>query len=201
MLYHDISARDFIALRFDRRHLVAFDHCDHPAMRADYFRLCFISLNGGLYVDADDEYVGGDLSALLDTSKLLIQPLCYQISTDSMVDPMAVVTSTEDDLIFYLNNNPIAATSGHPVISAALEQATRRLTERNGGDRDIQSITGPGNLTEALVRHSIKLDNTEIKPDFSLLRRWDEYSVSKWPLDYRSDERNWRHWVRGERAT
>lgn len=201
LLYDDISARDFIALRFDRRHIVAFDRCDHPAMRADYFRLCFISLNGGLYIDADDEYVGSDLSALLDTSKLLIQPLCYQISTDSMVDPMAVVSSSDDDLIFYVNNNPIAAPSGHPVISAALEQATRRLTERNGEDRDIQSLTGPGNLTEALVRHSIELDSTRIEADFSLLRRWDEYSVSKWPLDYRSDERNWRHWVRGERAT
>lgn len=170
-------------------------------MRADYFRLCFISLNGGLYVDADDEYVGGDLSALLETGKLLIQPLCYQISTDSMVDPMAVASPSNDDLIFYVNNNPIAAPPGHPVISEALEQATRRLTTRGVEDRDIQSLTGPGNLTEALVRHSIELDDNRVDPDFSLLRRWDEYAVSKWPLDYRSDERNWRHWVRGERAS
>lgn len=201
LLYDDISARDFIGLRFSGRHLAAFDRCDHPAMRADYFRLCFISLNGGLYVDADDEYVGGDLSALLDTGRLLIQPLCYRTSMDSMVDPMEAASSADDDLIFYVNNNPIAAPPGHPVISAALEQATRRLTERNGGDRDIQSLTGPGNLTEALVRHSIELGNVGLEPDFSLLHPWDRYAVSKWPLDYRSDERNWRHWVRGERAS
>ena len=34
--------------------------------------------------------------------------------------------------------------------------------------------------------------------DFEFLTRWDAVAVSKWPLAYRADGRNWRNWVRGD---
>ena len=54
-LFDDTSARHFIEDHFGARNVRAFDRCSHPAMRADYFRLCFMLRVGGLYVDADDE--------------------------------------------------------------------------------------------------------------------------------------------------
>ena len=48
-------------------------------MRSDYFRLCFVLAEGGLYVDADDVLrgAGGGMSSRDGTLK--IQPLCYDI--------------------------------------------------------------------------------------------------------------------------
>jgi hypothetical protein len=56
LLFDDASATKFIEEYFTPRHAVAFGRCNHPAMRADYFRMCLILKVGGFYVDADDEY-------------------------------------------------------------------------------------------------------------------------------------------------
>jgi mannosyltransferase OCH1-like enzyme len=195
VLFDDTSARIFIADHYDEHHVRAFDLCSHPAMRSDYFRLCFIAEHGGLYVDADDEYSGIGLPDLWNSTEMKVQPLCYQISSDSMVVPFEAVTSPSDGLIFYVNNNPIFAPPRHPVVVSALEQATMHLLETDGTNRDIQGLTGPGNLTEALVRHAVNLARDDEPNDFELLRNWDQIASSKWPLDYRDDSRNWRRWV------
>jgi len=39
----------------------------HPAMRSDYLRMCFVLAEGGLYVDADD-VLGGAVQESLSTA-------------------------------------------------------------------------------------------------------------------------------------
>ncbi|WP_342768804.1 glycosyltransferase family 32 protein [Allorhizocola rhizosphaerae] len=195
-LFDDVSALRFIERALSRRHVRAFLLCDHPAMRADYFRLCYILQNGGFYVDADDEYLGHGLDELLSDGRLKLQALCYDISTQSMVDPYEAGRDGEDQgRIFYVNNNPLIAPAGHPIIARALERATGMVLSREEGTRDIQSLTGPGNLTVSLVEHVLDLCDRDEEADFHLLTTWDAIAVSKWPLMYRSDERNWRNWV------
>lgn len=77
ILIDDNGARSFISRRFGTRYLEAFDRCHHPAMRCDYFRLCYIYKHGGFYVDADEVYQGGDCQPFYRDNRLKIQPLCY----------------------------------------------------------------------------------------------------------------------------
>jgi mannosyltransferase OCH1-like enzyme len=199
MLFDDASARDFIQDRFSARHVRAFDRCDHPAMRADYFRLCFMLRVGGLYVDADDEYQGADVDPLMRTGRLLLQALCFDISSNSMIDVAeALADGTSAQRIFYVNNNPLVAGPGHPVIAKALERSTTLLLATRQTARDIQSVTGPGNLTASLVAHAVELEADSAARDFEFLMGWEAVAVSKWPLDYRGDGRNWRNWIRGD---
>ena len=198
-LFDDTSARHFIKDQFTSRHVGAFDRCSHPAMRADYFRLCFIFRIGGLYVDADDVYQGADFESLIGGGQLWLQPLCYDIPSDSMVDVAQALTEKADkSRIFYVNNNPLIAGPGHAVIAAALERSTDLLLAANRANRDIQSLTGPGNLTASLVSHAAQRAADGEPRDFEFLTRWDDVAVSKWPLAYRADGRNWRNWVRGD---
>src|SRR5208282_6499459 len=67
--------------------LKALDACYHPAMRSDYFRLCYVGLRGGCYVDADDIYSGQSLDVLFGDGRLKLQPLCYDVLSDAMVPP------------------------------------------------------------------------------------------------------------------
>jgi len=78
-LFCNESARDFIDEEFSKEHLKAFDTCYHPAMKCDYFRLCYIYINGGFYVDADEVYKGTECEYLFHDNKFKIQPLCYYI--------------------------------------------------------------------------------------------------------------------------
>lgn len=213
MMFDDKTAREFIGDELTLKHVAAFDACRHPAMRSDYFRLCFLLRHGGLYVDADELYLGGLGPELLTGLELKLQPLCYDVAADEMVDaevfleavrsvsrrePVDDATNARDlTRTHYVNNNPLVAPSGHPLIQAALERATRLLArEATDVSRSlgVQSTTGPGNLTAALVTHAFELGLTGTRANVSFIENWDEFSVSRWPLEYRHDERNWRLW-------
>lgn len=196
LLFDDESARIFITNNFNSHYLNAFEQCRHPAMRSDYFRLCYIYKNGGFYVDADDVYKGADIGVWFNDGKLKIQPLCYDKSTDLMVNTIDFISSREysPNLIYYVNNDPIIAPPNHPLIRMALERSTKILMTSENNVKDIQSTTGPGNLTASLVRHAIESQYAGKAQDFLFIDNWDDVSVPQWPLEYRKDKRNWRIW-------
>lgn len=194
-MFGDASAATYIAERYGSREVAAFARCRHPAMRSDYLRLCFVLAEGGLYVDADDVLLGGVWETVFGDGTLKVQPLCYDLTTRAMVSA-AELRRTDlptDGRIFYVNNNPIAAPPGHPVLRRALARATDRLL----GDEpapEIQSTTGPGNLTAVLAAHAreSQLRGRSAAPDFELLFEWERVAKPCWELAYRNDERNWR---------
>jgi hypothetical protein len=202
VLFDDNEARRLIDRQLGSQYLTAFDLCHHPAMRCDYFRLCYMLRFGGFYVDADEVYQGGDCHSLFRDNKLKIQPLCYDTVTGTMVTTHAFVTKRAHSphWIFYVNNNPIIAPASHPIIRFALARATGILLSRVAELPDIQSTTGPGNLTASLVRHSIAAELAGKARDFVLLPNWEATSISRWPLSYRHDERNWRLWRSSDRS-
>jgi len=194
MLFDKYLARDFIYKRLGLRYLQAYDKCYHPAMQSDYFRLCYIFVEGGCYIDADDVYNGASIQYLFSDGRLKIQPLCYDKETNMMVPPSVFTKSGADSTgwIFYFNNNPLIACSGHPVIECALTQATLSLERSTmNGLPEIQSTTGPGNLTKSIF--DIVTENAEIEHTLLVLHNWEDVARSKWELSYRNDDRNWRY--------
>ena len=196
VLFDDSEARRFISKLFGRRYVAAFDRCHHPAMRCDYFRLCYLAIHGGFYIDADEFFQGGDCRPLFQDNRLKMQPLCYDTSAGTMVQDAIFTTKKNDSprWIFYVNNNPLVAPASHPVVRLALARSTRILLSHQEKQLDIQSTTGPGNLTASLVKHAIASELAGRARDFSFLAKWGDLSVSRWPLSYRDDERNWRLW-------
>jgi mannosyltransferase OCH1-like enzyme len=194
--FGDASAANYIAERYGRRETVAFARCRHPAMRSDYLRLCFLLAEGGLYVDADDVLLGGGWEAVFRNGTLKVQPLCYDVTAGGMVSA-ADLRETElptRGRIFYVNNDPIAAPAGHPVLRRALDRATDRLL----GDEpapEIQSTTGPGNLTAVLAAHAreSQVRGPFAVADYELLLEWEQVVEPCWDLAYRNDDRNWRN--------
>src|SRR5262245_4182856 len=69
-LFDEHAARVFIGRSLGRRYECAFERCYHPAMKADYFRLCYLLVEGGFYVDADDDCVGIDIGWLFQDGRL-----------------------------------------------------------------------------------------------------------------------------------
>jgi mannosyltransferase OCH1-like enzyme len=193
-LFDRRTAGTFISHSLGARHKRAFEHCYHPAMQADYFRLCYVLVEGGIYVDADDVCVGTDIGWLAEDWRLKLQPLCYDIATGAMVNPAVFLRAEAYDpsWIFYFNNNPLIAGPGHPVIEHALSQATRLLELAEEDELpEIQAATGPGNLSKSIFDLGMRA-NIDIESGVVVLVSWDAIAVSHWPLSYRSDARNWR---------
>jgi hypothetical protein len=193
-MFDQHAAKAFISSSLGARHESAFERCYHPAMQADYFRLCYLLVEGGFYVDADDVCVGGDIGWLFEDGRLKLQPLCYDIASGTMVKPSEFLCPDAYDpsWIFYFNNNPLVAGRGHPIIEHALSQATS-LLELAGEDPlpEIQSTTGPGNLSKSIF-HLGMASKDGVESDLVVLGEWDSLAVSRWPLSHRGDERNWR---------
>jgi len=193
LLFDDDRARDFIARRLGPRHKKAYGRCHHPAMQSDYFRLCYILAEGGCYLDADDVYHGPAIEHLFSDGRLRIQPLCYDVSTNQMVPPSVFTEpgANASSWIFYFNNNPLIAIQGHPIVDRALAKATEALERPAAGQLpEIQSTTGPGNLTKSIF--DLATEHGEIERALLVLRDWEDIATSKWPLSYRHDARNWR---------
>lgn len=162
-------------------------------MQSDYFRLCYILLEGGCYIDADDVHNGPGIARLLDDGQLNIQPLCYDVETDRMVPPEIFTEPGADapTWIFYFNNNPLLAAPGHPIVEPALANATAAIEQATGGELlEIQSTTGPGNLTRSIFELAPQSGAT--LSTLQVLRDWENVARSRWPLSYRNDGRNWR---------
>ncbi|MCM5553337.1 glycosyltransferase family 32 protein [Pleomorphomonas sp. NRK KF1] len=192
--FDDQSARAYIAANYGLLETAAFARCRHPAMRSDYLRMCFILAEGGMYVDADDVLLSDGWRHLFRDERLKLQPLCYDISFGRMVPTshLWLEDLPAEGRVFYVNNDPLAAPAGHPLLARALRSSTVKLL----GDEElpiIQATTGPGNMTIALAYHAHYLMSSGSPPDFELLRNWDEIAETRWDLSYRGDERNWRN--------
>ena len=193
-LFDEGTARDFIGGSLGGRHQRAFKRCYHPAMQADYFRLCYLLVEGGFYVDADDVCVSTDINWLFEDGRLKLQPLCYDIASQTMVKASDFLRPEANDAnwIFYFNNNPLIAMQRHPIIERALIQATN-LLELYDDDAlpEIQETTGPGNISRAIFDLRLAPEKNA-ESELVVLQDWDSIAVSKWPLSHRDDSRNWR---------
>lgn len=192
LLFDDGAARTFIRRALGKRYAKAYDACYHPAMRSDYFRLCYVLIEGGCYLDADDIYSGVCIDKYFADGRLSLHPLCFDKSTQQMI-PWSTFGrwgAGSSNWIFYFNNNPLIACAGNPIVERALSTATKSLEEKRLDLPEIQSTTGPGNLTRAVFAHALAIG--KISDCLHILRDWDSVAVSKWPLSYRSDTRNWR---------
>lgn len=193
-LHDDVSAPEYIARRYGKREQTAFARCVHPAMRSDYLRLCFIVEEGGSYVDADDVLIGDGWLNLFDDNRLKLQPLCYDITGGGMMEAANIWNSAigSEGCNFYVNNDPLVAPARHPLLIRALARATGKLLSEYHS-HEIQSTTGPGNLTIALVAHAKQLQLSGRPLDFEFLKNWDAIAEMRWQLSYRDDDRNWRN--------
>lgn len=196
ILFDKKSARTFIYSNFSEKHVEAFDNCVHPALQSDYFRLCYMFINGGVYVDADDECVCEDIEFLFKGDALKIQAMCYDLETEQMVNATeAYENAFSENRIYYVNNNPIITVRKNPIIKKALDMATDNLLKPLCND--FQLIAGPGNLVNSIIW--CKLNEKNFDSIINIDIGWDDKVISKWPLEYRKDTRNWRNFKLGKR--
>ena len=192
-VFDECTAREFIRAHLGSRYERAFDRCYHPSMKSDFFRYSYIFLEGGFYVDADDVYHGAEIDHLFLDGRLKLQPFCYDISAAKMlpVSDFLKLGAGKLEWIFYFNNSPLIAAKNHPIVERALMNATTSLEKEPLCELpEIQTTTGPGNLTRSLFEVLVK----DSCPEALLLpvHDWERISTSKWPLSYRNDKRNWR---------
>lgn len=153
VLFDDAAARRFIGENYSPAHLTAYDYAHHPAMKSDFFRLCYLNLKGGIYLDVDEACTTSPAQFLQNFEGF------------DLVLPLSETAPA------YTNNNMIGCVAGHPVIASALDEALRVILQNKQDQArpDIWDVTGPGALTRSLVTHLLQaLDTGRSEPIRSL---------------------------------
>jgi hypothetical protein len=170
--FDDAGAQVFLAEHCAPAVLAAYRRAEHPAKKADIFRLAWLFIEGGVYADSDDRCLA-PLSATLPAQAGFV---AYQEEYGT------------------LGNNFLAARPGHPLIGRALQWVTEAV---NRGDTDMLWLaTGPGLLTRAFcgtlaeapdpaewLRSVAILERGELAR-FAAIHCWAQYKVTA------------RHWSR-----
>jgi len=118
-LFNSDSAKNFMLSYFGSDLALAFDQITLPAMRCDVFRVAYLLINGGLYVDAGFT--------------------CFQPIKDWQIDEhrMTLMRKWHGGVC----NGLICAPAGHPWLQELWQRI--ELVLRNRQDGDIWSLTGP----------------------------------------------------------
>jgi hypothetical protein len=126
IMFDNESAIVFLRENFGEKYVELFDRCHHPAMKADFFRLAYLVVVGGVYVDAD-EYCNQGIERLFDEHR--------------HVDFFASIS--QDD--FFINNRFLIASPQHPYLQKVLRCVVDDLADalQKGQTPDIWNTTGP----------------------------------------------------------
>jgi len=198
------SAGEFIEAHFDEDVAAAFGKCWHPAMQADFFRLCYLYRNGGAYIDADEEPRGllpeFDLAG---SPFLALRPFIHVIENGEKtgLTPAAYRESQaiHPNAEVYFNNAPILCSPRNPIVYLALVRATSLLLSGRAQTLSIHDSTGPTTLSLAVVIHFLICGASGRKPVDVMSIDWDLYARvgTQDELAYKRDGRDWRKAVNG----
>jgi mannosyltransferase OCH1-like enzyme len=168
-------------------------------MQADFFRLCYLYLNGGAYIDAD-EAPSGPLPEfdLADGPFLALRPLIRVVENREKIDPTS--TARVDNPAIpaqaevYFNNSPILCSPRNPVLYLALVRAKSLLRSGHAEKIGIHDSTGPGTLSLSIVIHLLICGTTGWRPVDVMSIDWDLYARvgTQEELAYKLDGRDWR---------
>jgi mannosyltransferase OCH1-like enzyme len=119
VIFNDATAKAFLAAHYNTPVVHAFMRARHPAQRADIFRLAYLTINGGYYVDADDR--------------------CNR-RVDAFVAPATSLVLYQENY-GTIGNNFIGAMPGHP--DARARAASRRAGDQSRRQRHSLAVHGP----------------------------------------------------------
>ena len=125
--YDREQAQTYLAEHFDKEHVRAFHLVNNVAEESDFFRLCALYSEGGVYADADDRLNANWSKLVGDRGGMTV-----------FREPYGNIA-----------NNILIAPPGHPVLARAIDMAREALLR---SDSDITWLkTGPGLLTRAIA--------------------------------------------------
>jgi hypothetical protein len=208
-LFNDELAKEFIDSSIGSRAVDAYNYCHHPAMKSDYFRLCFLYAHGGIYIDADNVMRRSlpqvnvcdntlHISALLREKKLVNGAFHWRSLAEFMENAKIDDIRGIQDWVIVFANDVMAANPLNEIIKVALIRATVLIEEcrKVGKPANIHVVTGPTNITESILIALFKsaLDGQKY-PEVKIFDRNDFIKMNS--TSYKTDD---RYWVNSEKS-
>jgi hypothetical protein len=173
--FDEDSAWNFMRQNFDERTLRAFGRCAVPAMKADFFRYCFLQICGGVWIDADLSCVGNPYPLLFRARRGILSSL----------------TDRRSGHIRLLSDVMMVRNSGDALMAALVELCVRNIERRTSNS--VNAVTGPAAMTALMREQPSLFSGYQILPRWRIALRY----VRGIPNPaYKSTDRHWPRWER-----
>jgi hypothetical protein len=189
--YDREAADEYIHYHYGGDVLAAFRYCHHPSMQSDILRMARLHQDGGLYVDADDEFVGtGPIVSFGAGASVIALAVCRHC-------PASLLPRVDDPVAghawYYLGSAPWFSEPGHPVVARSLQRAVATMTmrRRQGELGKIHADVGPGCVSMAALDYARDCLRSGRAIDLSIAPAWSFVAQSRM-LGYKATDRNWR---------
>jgi hypothetical protein len=169
-IFNDHTALAFIEDHCTARVLKAFRMANHPAMRSDIFRLAYLAVSGGIYVDADD--------------------LCRHDIGELLSPGFELILMQEN--LASIGNNFIAAAPGQRCIEFILSTIVDLVLEKQGNN--VWFLTGPGALSSGFCWfYRQQLGRARLPSGVRVITVYSLYDFISphIPCRHKNDERHW----------
>ncbi|MBB2177535.1 glycosyltransferase family 32 protein [Gluconacetobacter johannae] len=198
--YNMETAKNFIEENFVSEFLEAFLKCYHPAMRSDFFRLCYLYINGGIYIDADELPIKDlPIFNLENNNVIMLHPFMTGW-VDGLFQPIFFENFVENHKKFpksevYFNNAPIISSKRNNIILLSIMRAKNLILSGAAKKIGIHDSTGPSNLSSSVVMSFLKSGASGEQAHNVIGIDWNAYARtgSEEELSYKRDRRNWRN--------
>jgi hypothetical protein len=176
-LFDAREAEDFLSDSYGPEAAETFRSCEHPAIQSDYFRLGYLALKGGFYIDADSRMRPG------------LTHLWPRLANKTVL-----TFQTRKPGVFF-QNGAMAVPAGSALMAEAFAEAGQRL--RSGSHDQVVFLAGPLMLRDVAIRlrREGRLGPIE-RMSFEQLGGNLLYSFN---ADYKRDNRHWLRWDKGGR--
>ena len=184
--FDDARARDFLRHELGTEYLQAYQHCIHAAQRSDFFRYCYLYLNGGMWLDADLVLVASPAPLIGQTVPVFLQRPTHGGITNWF----------------------LATPARHPLFAQLLEVCLRNLADEShraqcAEQRDILTSTGVVAINRVVARYAhdhLRKKNQQQQPFFVIDHDLHDRFImqgGEWlgqELAYKKDHRAWQRW-------
>lgn len=175
LIFNRESALDFIHKNYDDEYVKLFKACSHPALQSDIFRLLYLFKNGGIWIDADEEYLSQDSAPL--SSLLQKESIRFQRVQQIEIQNNFIVACKESSLL------------GKVIANLDFDECLE--------EEFIWWNTGPGAFSYCLAQmyaeSQVNVDTSKANLTLKLLHNHTYNSIFRTPkLDYKETALSWQ---------
>ena len=133
-VFNRVAAQAFLSKHFSMDLLARFNAASHPAMRSDIFRMAWLAIKGGFYIDADEICLGRSPAFFLNTD--FVSPIVFSQEYETQ-------------------NGFIGSVAGHAILSDYIANLLSAPEEEFRTDL-VWWLTGPGHMSRVISIHLAK---------------------------------------------
>ncbi len=161
-VYDDIEMEKFVKNSFPNLY-VHYSNCQHIVEKTDLWRYLVVVKNGGVYADADTEFIGSYDLFIEDLKKYQALLFSGQTYLEKLENLLLETYARQNEVAQYI----FACSSNHPALQNVIDTVASNIAKNKYSHlryhKRILNRTGPGAFTDGIRQYQKNNQDAQVK--------------------------------------